>query len=166
MGKLVEIVRVFAFPIVDIGNTNISEILPNKKVKIDSGFQAFLDSDSEPVLSTASSEVMGGLVFRTNKSNNRDHTIMMEFGRENLTPSVVVVRSFLNYLGSEKGFSILDIPKKKYEVNLILGYNFLSGHPKVLFIEHELDMEEIHLHARDLNHWVVRTPMVALFKNV
>jgi hypothetical protein len=71
----------------------------------------------------------------------------------------------LSYLGSEEGFSVLDIPEGKEEVNLVLGYTVTAdGREIVLFVEHELEdgVEEIHLHARREDWDGDDVPMVLL----
>jgi hypothetical protein len=69
----------------------------------------------------------------------------------------------LSYLGGD-GSSILEIPEGEEEVNVILGYSSgAGGINSVVFVEHEFEheVEEFHLHVRQIGQWNDRLgPMV------
>ncbi|MBP6883823.1 MAG: hypothetical protein KBC06_01155 [Candidatus Pacebacteria bacterium] len=79
--------------------------------------------------------------------------------------------AILNYLGSEDGSRVLDVPEGQTEINIILGYTMEDGGGAyVLYLTLKLrtnNVKEIHLDAKSLSGegklWSIHRPHVCLY---
>jgi hypothetical protein len=88
-------------------------------------------------------------------------SIRTQFGAvSTLTASKLHV--MLQYLSTDEGFTLLDIPSGEHQTNIIIGY----ADGIVYYVEHTFadGVREIHLHARiALREWGSDKPFVAVF---
>lgn len=157
MIKVPSLVTSFVIPAAS-GLKNPHTLFPGKKVKRpDHAFGTLLWQGGIDY------KVEGDLqcrLFQSEVEGNSDHHIMKSLNM------LATLRSdnlalVLSYLGGP-GSQLLHIPDGEDETNIIVGYAYIGGVCKVLYVEHEHG-DEIHLHDKDLNRWGKKTPMVVVF---
>lgn len=145
------------------GATDIDNFFQNNKVRIDPIFQECICGISTEFVEN----YLICYVFQTSPENNSDDSInelleMRQIKKFDANHTFAI----LAYLGNEDR-SLLEIPKGESKVNIVLGYTVVDNVQYVLYIEHtnEGGVDEIHLHAREVNCWEKETPMVLVVVN-
>ena len=143
--------RTIVRPKISQASRDIPNMFRGVTLKIDQGFQMFLDKDRRSDL--FSDKERRYQFFQTTPETNQDGDIAELFGIEELsTPGEILAN--IEYL-SRNMSEWLKIPEGQDEVNFILGYGYINGYPCVFYLEHELedDKPEIHLHVKRPNMW-------------
>lgn len=143
--------RTIVRPKISQASRDIPNMFPGVSLKIDQGFQMFLDKDRRSDL--FSDKERRYQFFQTTPETNQDGDIVEIFNVEELsTPGEILAN--IEYLGRNMQ-EFLCIPEGQDEVNFILGYGCVNNTPCVFYLEHELegDNPEIHLHMKRPNMW-------------